>query len=306
MNNLRLALLAIGVLILIVIYFYSRWETQRKEIRNQELERKRMQTLGAYDEDLEIAEDITATATDQAPKISSEECDPFPLSHNGGETQRRGEQEEEFLEDPDDLSTLLEEAKERYPEKESEHLEVMSTKESKKGRFAFSKKWLKTKSKMEPDPPIEPEPYHHGEALEPELVIALTVMSRGKSIFRGKDIVQILENKGLQYGEMDIYHAYSPGGRPIFSVANVVEPGSFDREMIDRLNTPGLALFLRLPGPAGGFAAFDAMLEIARLLAERLGGEIRDERRNVLTTQAIEQTREHILTFNRTCRSRGV
>jgi cell division protein ZipA len=125
-------------------------------------------------------------------------------------------------------------------------------------------------------------------------------------MFRGKDIVQILEDKGLQYGEMDIYHAYSPGGRPIFSVANIIEPGSFDIEMIDRFTTPGLALFLRLPGPAGGFAAFDAMLEVAQLLAGKLSGEIRDERRNVLTTQAIQQMRERILTFNRARRSLGV
>jgi cell division protein ZipA len=105
---------------------------------------------------------------------------------------------------------------------------------------------------------------------------------------------------------MGIFHAYSPGGRPIFSIANIVEPGSFDLEIIDRFSTPGLALFLRLPGPAGGFAAFDAMLEIARLLAGKLSGDIRDERRNVLTTQAIQQLREHILTFNRTRRSLGM
>jgi cell division protein ZipA len=302
MNNLRLALLAIGILILVVIYFYSRWEAQRKEIRDQELERRRMQTLDAYDEDLEA---LAGSATVHLePEILPKESVPSPTSQTGGEIQGLRGQEEEFFEDPNDVSTLLEEAKKHYPKKESEHIEAMSTKEYKKSRFALPKKWLKAKPKPEPTSRFSSP--QSEEYLAPELIVALTVVARGKGMFRGKDIVQILEDKGLQYGEMDIYHAYSPGGRPIFSVANIIEPGSFDIEMIDRFTTPGLALFLRLPGPAGGFAAFDAMLEVAQLLAGKLSGEIRDERRNVLTTQAIQQMRERILTFNRARRSLGV
>jgi cell division protein ZipA len=302
MNNLRLALLAIGILLFIVIYFYSRWEAKRKEIRNQELERRRMQTLDAYDEDL--AAPGEPTSPHQESKTLLKESEPSLLPQNGREIQGLRGQEEEFLEDPNDLSTLLEEARERYPEKRSEHTEVMSTDESKKGRFALPKRWLKTQPKLGSEPRFSSP--QSKESPGPELIIVLTVIARGKGMFRGKDIVQILEDKGLQYGEMDIFHAYSPGGRPIFSVANIVEPGSFNLEVIDRFSTPGLALFLRLPGPAGGFAAFDAMLEIARLLAGKLSGDIRDERRNVLTTQAIQQIREHILTFNRTRRSLGV
>lgn len=299
MNNLRLALLAIGILIFIVIYFYSRWEAKRKEIRNQELERRRMQTLDAYDEDLATPEE--QTSRHEGAKMLLKESEPSPLSQNGRETQGLRGQEEEFLEDPNDLSTLLEEARKCHSEKKLEHAEVMSTNESRKSRFA--KKWLNTQPKSEPQ-------FSSSKSKEspagPDLIIVLTVIARGKGMFRGRDIVQILEDKGLQFGEMGIFHAYSPGGRPIFSVANIVEPGSFDLEIIDRFSTPGLALFLRLPGPAGGFAAFDAMLEIARLLAGKLSGDIRDERRNVLTTQAIQQLREHILTFNRTRRSLGM
>ncbi|ADE14599.1 cell division protein ZipA [Nitrosococcus halophilus Nc 4] len=302
MNDLRLALLAIGVLILVVIYLYSRWEAKRKGIRDQQLGRRRMPTLGAYEEGLEAP--AGSAEPPQEAKVSPPEPEESLTSPPLGEIQGSRGSEEEFLEDLDGLATLVEETKEHHPEKKvPEHTEVMSTKEAKKSRFALPKKWFKTKSKPESAPQSPPPP---PQASGPELIIVLTVVARGKSMFRGTEIVQVLEGKGLRHGEMDIYHAYSPGGRAVFSVANIMEPGSFDLEQIDHLSTPGLALFLRLPGPAGGFAAFDAMLETAELLAEKLNGEVRDERRNVLTAQAIEQIRERILGFNRTRRSMGV
>lgn len=307
MNDLRLALLAIGVLILVVVYLYSRWEAKQKDIRDQELGRRRMPTLGAYEEHLEVP--AGAAGSHQEAGVAAPDTEPGQTSQSGKESQGRSGQEEDFLEDLDGLATLVEETKEYHPEKVPERTEVMSTKEAKKSRLNLPKKlaspktWFKAKSGPEPapqPPPSQPEP------LGPELIIVLTVVARGKSMFRGKDIVQLLESKGLRYGEMNIYHAYSPGGRPIFSVANIVEPGSFEPELMDRFSTPGLTLFLQLPGPAGGFAAFDAMLDTAQLLAENLNGEVRDERRNVLTAQAIEQIRERILAFNRTRRSMGM
>ncbi|ADJ28342.1 cell division protein ZipA [Nitrosococcus watsonii] len=283
MNDLRLALLVIGALILVVIYFYSRWENRRKSIRDQKREHRQMPTLGTYDENSE-----NPVEPGQSPEI--------PEKNRNLRVQEE-EKSLENLEELDELAPLVEEAQESHSEKEPERTEAMPPKDTKKSRFAFPKKWLKAKPRPEK---LSPQP------AGPELVIVLTVIARGKSIFRGKDIVRVLEDKGLRHGEMNIYHAYSPGGRAIFSVANIMEPGSFDLEQIEHFSTMGLALFMRLPGPAGGFAAFDRMLEIARLLAEKLNGEVRDERRNILTAQALEQIRERILAFNRACRSLGV
>ncbi|ABA58166.1 cell division protein ZipA [Nitrosococcus oceani ATCC 19707] len=294
MNDLRLALLMIGALILVVIYFYSRWENRRKDIREQERGRRRMPTLGTYDESLETPMEPAGGSQETSQKAMFNQSPQIPEKN-----QNLREQEEELLgnlENFDEPATLVEEAKETHSKKESECNEVIPPKDTKKSRFAFPKKWLKAKPRPEK---LSPQP------TGPELVIVLTVMARGKSMFRGKDIVRVLEDKGLRYGEMNIYHAYSPGGRAIFSVANIMEPGSFNLEQIERFSTTGLALFMRLPGAAGGFAAFDAMLEIARLLAEKLNGEVRDERRNILTAQALEQVRERILAFNRASRSLG-
>lgn len=297
MDSLRLALLVVGVLIFIAIYFYSQWEAKRKGIRDQELERRRKQTLDAYDNDL-----ISSKKSDPVNKEVAKETTAL-LKESGlntEEAQGLSVQEEPLSANLGDFSVLLEEAEKRQFEKKPEqhYSESLSVDESEKNHFVRPKKWFKTKPK--PDIPAPPK-----ESLGPNLIIALTVIARGKGVFRGREVVQILEDKGLQFGEMDIFHAYSSGGRPIFSVANIVEPGSFNLGQIDQFSTPGLALFLCLPGPSGGFAAFDGMLEVARLLASKLSGDIRDDRRNVLTAQAIQQIRERILTFNRACRSLG-
>ncbi|BAW80323.1 cell division protein ZipA [Candidatus Nitrosoglobus terrae] len=301
MDSLRLALLVVGVLIFIAIYFYSQWEAKRKGIRDQELERRRKQTLDAYDKDL-----ISSKKPDPVNEEVAKETTVLLESglratpQHIEEAQGLRMQEEPLSANLGDFSVLLEEAEKRQSEKKPEqhYSESLSVDESEKNHFVRPKKWFKTKPK--PDVPAPPK-----ESSGSNLIIALTVIARGKGVFRGREVVQILEDKGLQFGEMDIFHAYSSGGRPIFSVANIVEPGSFNLGQIDQFSTPGLALFLCLPGPAGGFAAFDGMLEVARLLAGKLSGDIRDDRRNVLTTQAIQQIRERILTFNRACRSLG-
>lgn len=294
MNDLRLALLVVGILILVAIYFYGRWEMRRKEARGHEVERRQEPIVDTLNESTEAPERVDGKDSPGEETLSIESS----LSVSS-QTPAERKEEEELLDDLDDLAALVEEANEHLPEKSAKRAEVMPMKEVKKSRFMFPQRWMKTKPKVE----LAPQPEEESET---ELIIVLTVVAHGKNLFRGEEIVQFLEEKGLRYGEMDIFHAYSPGGRPVFSVANIVEPGAFDLQRVDSLVTPGLTLFLRLPGPAGGFAAFDALLETAQMLAEKLNGEIRDERRNVLTTQAIQQTRERILAFNRTRRTVGV
>ena len=64
-------------------------------------------------------------------------------------------------------------------------------------------------------------------------------------------------------------------------------------------SSPGLALFLGLPGPGDPADAFDRMLEIARGLATRLGGDLRDDTRSTLTAQTIQAYRGRIAEFER-------
>ena len=113
------------------------------------------------------------------------------------------------------------------------------------------------------------------------------------------------ELAGLDYGEMKIYHrAVEADGslQNAYFVASMVEPGIFDPEHMDTFSTPGISLFLQLPGPVEGVRALDDMVQTARTLASELHGELRDETRSALSKQRIEHLRSEVLEFERRLR----
>jgi cell division protein ZipA len=135
----------------------------------------------------------------------------------------------------------------------------------------------------------------------PDEVFALHVMAPREAPFTGPDLLIAFEAAGLRWGDMEIYHHPGrDGSGRLYSLANMVKPGTFDPRHMGDFTSPGLALFMGLPGPAEPMAAFDAMLAGARGLAVRLGGEVRDDRRNVLTQQTIQSYRDRIAEFERT------
>lgn len=133
---------------------------------------------------------------------------------------------------------------------------------------------------------------------EDDLILALFVMAPEGMVFPGDALGELLRDAGLRFGDMDIYHWFQQmeAGPPeaVFSVASMVEPGTLERAGDPGFHTPGLALFLRLPGPAPGGEAFEAMLATGRRLADGLGGELKDERRSTLTQQTIGHIRDRV------------
>lgn len=138
---------------------------------------------------------------------------------------------------------------------------------------------------------------------EPQLIIVLRVIANSQQKFTGADIFAVLEDLGLNYGEMRIFHHYGVGEikvkNSVFSVANMVEPGTFDPKEREHFTTPGLAFFMQLPGPLGGRVAFELMLNTAQRVADVLEGTLIDEREQVLTSEIIVELRDRIAQFER-------
>ena len=134
---------------------------------------------------------------------------------------------------------------------------------------------------------------------EEGLLLVLNVIGSEGRQLRGSAILKSLTATGLTYGEMNIFHYFHPQrpGRPMFSVANMVEPGVFTLATMDELTTPGLTLFANVARPEDGINTFTIMLETAKKLAELLNGTVCDERRGTLSKQGIEhihgEIREH-------------
>jgi cell division protein ZipA len=136
-----------------------------------------------------------------------------------------------------------------------------------------------------------------------ELHIVMTVMARGGEKFSGDRLRHALEHADLCHGEMNIFHRYEqPGDQrtpTLFSAANVLAPGYFEPERMDSISSPGIAMFMRLPGPESPADAFQQMLDAAKTVARDLNGTLCDETRSTLTPQSINHLRERIADFGR-------
>ena len=133
-------------------------------------------------------------------------------------------------------------------------------------------------------------------------IVTLYIAARAGEILRGPDIVVAAEKAGLTYGYMNVYHRLidgHPERGPIFSVANIKNPGSFDMETIQELETPAIAFFLTLPAPDTALSSWDGMLPVAQRMAELLDGVVLDEHRNALGRQRIAGLRDEMRAYDR-------
>lgn len=138
-----------------------------------------------------------------------------------------------------------------------------------------------------------------GEPDVQELIVINVLAARGEH-FEGPALVEALRARGLRYGEMNIFHRVEPLTRAIrYSVASVLEPGTFDMAEIEEFRSPGVCFFMQLPGPEEPLETFEDMLAAARDLALQLGGELKDEQRSVMTGQTVEHYRQRVADFCR-------
>ncbi|PLY12042.1 MAG: cell division protein ZipA [Sedimenticola sp.] len=140
-----------------------------------------------------------------------------------------------------------------------------------------------------------------GSDLPVKIVVLNLIAKKGK--ISGSQLKQVCDEVELVHGEMQIYHRYADGdarqGKAIFSMANMVEPGTFPNQEIEDFETPGVILFAQLPGPKDGLATFSDMLFTAERMAAVLDAELQDETHSALSKQTIEHIREEILEHRR-------
>ena len=129
----------------------------------------------------------------------------------------------------------------------------------------------------------------------PEMFVVINVLALAEP-FHGQSLLEILLEGDMTYGEMDIFHR-QVGYEVWFSLANAVEPGTFDIATMNTFTTPGVTMFMCVHELMEPARALDEMLAVANAIALELGGEVRDETRSVMTPQTIEHCRQSIREF---------
>lgn len=133
-------------------------------------------------------------------------------------------------------------------------------------------------------------------------IVSLYVAARAGSTLRGEDIVVAAEKTGMVFGHMSVFHRLlegHPERGPVFSMASIIKPGSFDMATIRDLETPAIAFFLTLPAPVPALDAWEKMLPTVQRMAELLDGVVLDEGRNALGRQRIAHIRDELRGYDR-------
>ncbi|SMB83880.1 cell division protein ZipA [Pasteurella testudinis DSM 23072] len=122
----------------------------------------------------------------------------------------------------------------------------------------------------------------HAATPEKPKTLVLYVASSSNQGFQGVQVVQSLESLGFLFGQHSLYHRHLDldSNSPIlFSAANMMNPGIFDLDNLADFRTAGLVLFMHLPSPGNDLANFRLLLRAAQTLAEQLGGQVLNDKR---------------------------
>jgi len=134
----------------------------------------------------------------------------------------------------------------------------------------------------------------------PDLIVQINIIARSGA-FSGEQILAAMDQVEMRAGEHNIFHRYDNQGKrkSLFSLASLVEPGTFPLKKMKDFSTPGLTLFAQLPGPRDGLLVYSDMLYVAERLARLLDARLKDDSRSTLTKQTVEHTRERIAEHKR-------
>ena len=141
----------------------------------------------------------------------------------------------------------------------------------------------------------------------PKKVITIRFIPKSGGELNAELAVLTLRKAGLKHGKYGIFHyPFDPFGEsedeveyePEFSVASLIEPGSFDLTNLKETTLPGMSFFMVLSGTGDPVSRFDRMASVARALTQPLGSELFDEQGSSWSIQRERYVREEIIDYH--------
>lgn len=131
-------------------------------------------------------------------------------------------------------------------------------------------------------------------------VYVINLMARPGHDLQGATLLSSLLALGFKFGEMDIFHRHEDlggKGEVLFSMINMVKPGTFNPYRMEQFSTPGVSLFMQLPLRSNAAFAFEHMLQAADQLASDLDAMLTDASRSPLSDDDIARCRHELAAY---------
>lgn len=284
MQELRTVLIFVGVLAIAALLFHGLW-TSKKEGKSKFGERP----LGKID--VEQDSEASQVNTDSAPQ-DDEAKDTLFSSKAGEEEIDPLISSQPYVDDlPSDVPPVAMEPEAMSEEKlevaPDEHMPAWDE-NTRIDQLATTEPETQTA-----------EPTQAADDGMPE-VLVLNVHCAGTEPFVGTRLFDSMQQNGLLYGEMNIFHRHadlSGTGKVLFSVANMMQPGTLEHDDPDTFTTKGISFFMTLPCFGDPEQNFKLMLKTAQQIADDMGGNVLDDGRNLMTPNRLEQYRQQIKHF---------
>ncbi len=128
-------------------------------------------------------------------------------------------------------------------------------------------------------------------------IIAFHIKPRQKQSLWGNDVLNTLNEYDIHYGDMKIFHC-KVDGLNLFSILNMVEPGSFDINRLTAQQIPGLTAIMQLDQLDKKEQSFNTMIKKLGEMADVLDASIYDSKHEILTNQTLDVIRLAVTNYD--------